>query len=582
MIERRGLNGMDKEVFFELKAVGDIKGDFYVPSYQRGYRWGKTEIDRLLDDIYATGGTSNYCLQPVVLRRKDGKYEIVDGQQRLTTIYLIYKYMNIESKGFLPSPQFSLFYETRDKQESFLKELDSSRRNENIDFWFICNAYENIQNWFENKNKQSVLTDINGYFDKIVKVIWYEVPANDDESAIDMFTRLNVGRIPLTNAELVKAMFLSEGANSGITREKKEEIALQWDNVERELHNDSFWFFLTNTTNGSFQTRIDLILDLIADKPRDTREVYWTFFAFDCMRSKMRLEEIWRKIQHTFLILKDWYENHELYHKIGYLIASEYCTLQYIYDISRDKTKESFGMSLDNLIRDSIRIPESYSELSYENTTQKRKMTRLLLLFNVESVRRNGEKTQWFPFNLFKMGKNGKVVWSLEHIHAQQSKALRKQEDQKEWIRYQLPSIQQVADNDSDLVLQMQAALENPRLTGDEFNGIQEQVERKLSIPGNLDYLHCISNMALLSVGANAALNNSTFDVKRTEIVNMDKRGQYIPFCTKMVFLKYYTKASDAQLHFWGPADREDYINEINTVLQQYLQSPIHFERQEV
>ena len=582
MIERRGLNGMDKEVFFELKAVGDIKGDFYVPSYQRGYRWGKTEIDRLLDDIYETGGTSNYCLQPVVLRRKDGKYEIVDGQQRLTTIYLIYKYMNIESKGFLPSPQFSLFYETRDKQESFLKELDSSRRNENIDFWFICNAYENIQNWFENKNKQSVLTDINGYFDKIVKVIWYEVPANDDESAIDMFTRLNVGRIPLTNAELVKAMFLSEGANSGITREKKEEIALQWDNVERELHNDSFWFFLTNTTNGSFQTRIDLILDLIADKPRDTREVYWTFFAFDCMRSKMRLEEIWRKIQHTFLILKDWYENHELYHKIGYLIASEYCTLQCIYDISRDKTKESFGMSLDNLIRDSIRIPESYSELSYENTTQKRKMTRLLLLFNVESVRRNGEKTQWFPFNLFKMGKNGKVVWSLEHIHAQQSKALRKQEDQKEWIRYQLPSIQQVADNDSDLVLQMQAALENPRLTGDEFNGIQEQVERKLSIPGNLDYLHCISNMALLSVGANAALNNSTFDVKRTEIVNMDKRGQYIPFCTKMVFLKYYTKASDAQLHFWGPADREDYINEINTVLQQYLQSPIHFERQEV
>lgn len=582
MIERRGLNGMDKEVFFELKAVGDIKGDFYVPSYQRGYRWGKTEIDRLLDDIYATGGTSNYCLQPIVLRRKDGKYEIVDGQQRLTTIYLIYKYMNIGSKGFLPSPQFSLFYETRDKQESFLKELDSSRRNENIDFWFICNAYENIQNWFENKNKQSVLTDINGYFDKIVKVIWYEVPANDDESAIDMFTRLNVGRIPLTNAELVKAMFLSEGANSGITREKKEEIALQWDNVERELHNDSFWFFLTNTTNGSFQTRIDLILDLIADKPRDTREVYWTFFAFDCMRSKMRLEEIWRKIQHTFLILKDWYENHELYHKIGYLIASEYCTLQYIYDISRDKTKESFGMSLDNLIRDSIRIPESYSELSYENTTQKRKMTRLLLLFNVESVRRNGEKTQWFPFNLFKMGKNGKVVWSLEHIHAQQSKALRKQEDQKEWIRYQLPSIQQVADNDSDLVLQMQAALENPRLTGDEFNGIQEQVERKLSIPGNLDYLHCISNMALLSVGANAALNNSTFDVKRTEIVNMDKRGQYIPFCTKMVFLKYYTKASDAQLHFWGPADREDYINAINIVLQQYLQSPIHFEKQEM
>ena len=144
-----------------------------------------------------------------------------------------------------------------------------------------------------------------------------------------------------------------------------------------------------------------------------------------------------------------------------------------------------------------------------------------------------------------------------------------------------MPSIQ-VVDNDSDLVLRMQAALKNPRLTGDEFNGIQEQVERKLSVPGSLDYLHCISNMALLNARDNAALNNSTFDVKRTEIVNMDKKGQYIPFCTKMVFLKYYTKSSDAQLPFWGPADREDYINAINIVLQQYLQSPIHFEKQEM
>ena len=81
--------------------------------------------------------------------------------------------------------------------------------------------------------------NINRYFDEGVKIIWYEVATDSDESAIGMFTRLNVGRIPLTNAELVKAMFISESANAGITREKKEEIALQWDNIERELHNDS-------------------------------------------------------------------------------------------------------------------------------------------------------------------------------------------------------------------------------------------------------------------------------------------------------------------------------------------------------
>jgi hypothetical protein len=83
--------------------------------------------------------------------------------------------------------------------------------------------------------------------------------------------------------------------------------------------------------------------------------------------------------------------------------------------------------------------------------------------------------------------------------------------------------------------------------------------------------------MALLNAGDNAALNNSTFDVKRNEIVKMDKLGQYIPFCTKMVFLKYYTPSEKNQLHFWGQADRIAYINEMNTVLKDYLKEPIEF-----
>lgn len=47
---------MDNEIKLETKLIGDITGDFYVPSYQRGYRWGETEVVRLLDDIYSTEG----------------------------------------------------------------------------------------------------------------------------------------------------------------------------------------------------------------------------------------------------------------------------------------------------------------------------------------------------------------------------------------------------------------------------------------------------------------------------------------------------------------------------------------------
>ena len=55
----------------------------------------------------------------------------------------------------------------------------------------------------------------------------------------------------------------------------------------------------------------------------------------------------------------------------------------------------------------------------------------------------------------------------------------------------------------------------------------------------------------------------------------MDKEGQYIPFCTKMVFLKYYTPSGENQLHFWGLADRIAYVKAINKVLESYLPEPI-------
>lgn len=131
----------------EAKLVGDIQGFFFVPSYQRGYRWGDAEVIRLLDDIYATEGKRNYCLQPVVVRKNGDRFELIDGQQRLTTLYLIYRYMNEASFGFIDEPRFSLSYGTREKTEEFLKSLDISRKEENIDFWFIASAYESI-NWF--------------------------------------------------------------------------------------------------------------------------------------------------------------------------------------------------------------------------------------------------------------------------------------------------------------------------------------------------------------------------------------------------------------------------------------------------
>lgn len=564
----------NSQIRLETKLVGEIEGTFFVPSYQRGYRWGKEEVTRMLEDIY-TNGPQNYCLQPIVVKKSGDHYDLIDGQQRLTTVFLIYQYMHKASGGFMDAPRFSLVYQTREKTKEFLDTIDFSLREDNVDFWFICNAYETIQQWFEAKEKKSALTNINKYFDENVKIIWYEV--GEDEDAIALFTRLNIGKIPLTSAELVKAMFLCRNQEQGIGRKKQEEISLQWDNIERELQNDALWYFLSNTSKAKFQTRIDLILNLISGKTDDNKEVYYTYFYFDDLRKTYSLDTIWRDdIQHTFLILKDWFENHELYHKIGYLIASESTSLQELFNMAKGKTKDQFLTDLYNLIRQSVSINVNYADLSYEKEKDRQKISNLLLLFNVESVRKNGAQTQWFPFDKFKYQSGNKVLWSLEHIHAQQSEGLRTEESWREWIRLHIRSIKSIGNE--ELLSEMQEFLERPEIKGQDFEDLQARVISNLSVQGNTEYLHSIANLALLNTSDNAALNNSTFDVKRNEIIEMDKAGEYIPFCTKMVFLKYYTPSEGNQLHFWGQADRIAYVKAINYTLGEYLNEAIQLE----
>ena len=108
---------VDEQTKLELKAVGDITGCFLVPAYQRGYRWGEEQVNFLLNDIWENGD-KDYCLQPIVVKRQmDGKFELIDGQQRLTTLYLIFLYMQLKVLQNIDLP-FTVEYETRRLSEN--------------------------------------------------------------------------------------------------------------------------------------------------------------------------------------------------------------------------------------------------------------------------------------------------------------------------------------------------------------------------------------------------------------------------------------------------------------------------------
>ena len=96
-------------------------------------------------------------------------------------------------------------------------------------------------------------------------------------------------------------MFLSKGrTDTNMERKKQEEISFQWDHMEKELHNDSLWFFLTNKST-EYQTRADLVLDLISQKPTDNRDKYYTFFKFNEMyQDGKNLDDIWYEFSRHF------------------------------------------------------------------------------------------------------------------------------------------------------------------------------------------------------------------------------------------------------------------------------------------
>ena len=85
--------------------------------------------------------------------------------------------------------------------------------------------------------------------------------------------------------------------------------------------------------------------------------------------------------------------------------------------------------------------------------------------------------------------------------------------------------------------------------------------------------MHGIGNLALLSIANNAELSNAVFEVKRRKIKEIEQRGDFIPICTRRVFIKHYNADEETamQYYFWSAKDRENYINEILNVLDEYL-----------
>ena len=585
----------------EEKIIGEIFGEFKIEAYQRGYRWSKDEIIHLLEDIDEIPDGQNYCLQPIVVKNNDGIFELIDGQQRLTTLYLIMKYLTLYM-----DLKYSIEYTTRKSENGNIgsKELlenidtiDLNSTSSNIDELFIKKAYSYIKEWFNGDKAR--MNSFSGKLQKYVTVIWYEV--DDTEDSVGIFTRLNIGKISLTNAELVKALFLSRGRKDdhgvyagnpyGIENKMQHEIALQWDAMEKGLHDSKFWSFITNEKEDKYPIRMELFFDIMENKPEGECSFYTFNRFYDHFKNSANKSDAWETIVRYYQQLQEWYTDFNLYHQIGYLIAIGK-SIKELLDLAMSREnplkKSEFRNKILEMIRESVIFEKNnngqieeldYADLNYED--HKEYIHILLLLFNVETIRQKGDEDNRFPFERYK----NEGTWSLEHIHAQNSESLKTNQDWKMWLELHKRSLNSLLKNCdehsklafsiSEVIEKMDSVLSHIAVEHyrgsirDEFNDVAPAVVNILSDGDEKSQMHSISNMALLTVGENAALNNSTFDVKRVKILDMDRDGDYIPTCTKNVFMKYYS-SSDTKLHFWADEDRRCYIEAMNNVLYHY------------
>ncbi|KAA6333381.1 hypothetical protein EZS27_018200 [termite gut metagenome] len=587
-----------------LKSINQLfEYSFFIPAYQRGYRWSDTQVTQLLEDIWQFAknpplyeqGTEKpfYCLQPIVVKKHENndKWEVIDGQQRLTTLYLILK--NLQNQIERDQKNFTkIFYETRTDSENFLYIVETNESKEkaktNIDFMHIWNAYNTIYKWFQNKANSTEDASPRAILAPTLlrdtKVIWYEVNETESKS-IDIFTRLNIGKIPLTNAELIKAMFLQKGNFSEERATLKQiQIASEWDTIEKTLQDDAFWFFIYNPDNPlKYDNRIEYLFDLMKNRTRDS-EYYHTFNEFQKDFSSLKkdnkpdIDKIWLEIKKYFLTFEEWFKDYVLFHYVGFLVD---CGkhIDTIKKESENKSKVEFKDYLKGVIKKEVIC--QIDDLEYGD----KQVKKVLLLFNIQTVLETQKSEMRFPFHKYKLDE-----WDIEHVRSQTEKEI-KGNARIEWSKDILDYFTGFSDTAKlkgfieELIKKKEESTDekavaicnqlidwlcSEKFDDNEFSIIYNEVIKYFKESSTPESINTIANLALLDAATNRSYKNALFPIKRKRIIENDKNGLFVPIATKNLFLKYYSRKL-GEVMYWNTHDAENYLEAIKETLKDFL-----------
>ena len=652
-------------------AIGELLDGryFFIPSYQRGYRWTEKQVGDLLRDLlcfandYANEGQDKkqdqfYCLQPIIARpitdehrlrsifgndyneqiAEHGVWEIIDGQQRLTTIYLLYKYL-LDQKGWdekkLKEEEdgkelYHISYATREGSAAFLESLTEKKINEgleeeskqNVDFFHMANAFKYIGEWIMtdgkaiNKRYQlgGSLDNIRTSFFKLlngmtdtkggsVQVLWYEIAEEKEKSDIKEFQKINTGKIRLTDAELIKGLFLlRRNFTDGDKYIKQSELALEWEFIENTLHANNFWYFIQKK-GSDMPNRIDLLFNLIYkkqmlkdvaeeewedklkeidEKLQDTRQSEIFRFYYNRFEGKLGEElqhevaEAWREVMELFRTLDDWFCSPTTYNYIGLLsqCGEDLCRLVLFFDqMSETACREEFVDYLKSRI--------SYHLRGVKVDTEKRRILneykehdniyKILLTLNIHLLNEQNRllasesDVYKFPFDVLSAQN-----WDIEHVDSFHTNALKRDADKEEWIRTAM-------DDRSEELSDEEKALVTQKL---EEKGLDEAInilkKNAQEVEADAEIKNSIGNLTLLDAETNRSYGNSLFCTKRRIIIERIKQGVFVPVATQYIFAKFFDKKGTNR-SLWTQEDMEAYHQYVYDIITNYLSEKEEF-----
>lgn len=556
---------------------------YYIPLYQRGYKWTSNQIIKLLEDInnFERQPGKFYCVQNITLvpNKKKKCYNVVDGQQRLTTMSLLLSVLDaselVEKK--LQFPENSIRHYTNkfvknwiigdaDLPDSWDEFIAHDSNYDHQDIYHLFSGYKTIEKWFTTNEVSK-----DEFKDKLLQDVKFICNVIEGEKEEKIFGNLNSKRIYLDGADLVRAILITrvtqEGAKTetikDIVRINERRVRIGW-----ELDHINQWWnqrevkayfkpFMQLSVSGDIHFDIEKhpinqLLMLYASSKG------WDSLSLENIEQLENTTKLYNELQDLHFEMVDWFTHSELYHYLGFLFHQSSVEKDFYevlaYFRTKCKTKKDFSVYLLQKIEKDLFGDKTIDEVFDENKkwySEEKLVPILVFLDVIEALKENRKKLHVTAF----LKKDN----DIEHIYPQNPS---NEKDKRGYLTY--------------LVELNPEILADSRLVDTGIKDLSEFVMDELIE----DYRQKIStdsigNLVLLYYKINRSLQNKHYAFKRKRVLDEYNAGVYIQPHTLKVFSRYFQDSESEYTDgkFWTQEDIDENENHIKKTMEEFFKN---------